>query len=302
MDTGAQISLVSQAMVDYLQLPTVDISINVKWVNNQVLRLTKGIKNLSVEIQGHRFDLGPCLVAPLCNFDVVIGARTQCDLGVKIDQEIRTVCMRNVHNQLVTLFPSRYRVPSALTNHVVVGFCGISQATKWIRNGCSWGYLLVNTVNTVGLSESVDFQKAVDKAISSDCPPQMRKQLTALLMEFSDIFEEPRGVPPSSQFDLKLRLKAGVSPIRTTPYKLGAPEMEELTRRVKQMLEWGWIIPSASPWASPIIFVKKPDGSFRLVLDYRKLNERTECDSSPCPVWIAFWSLSLEVRCFPKWI
>ena len=282
MDTGAQVSIVSQAMANILREPTIDVSVSVNWINNQNIRLTKAVRNLVIEIQDRKFELGPCLVAPLCNFDVIIGSKTQSDLQTVIDQGRRIVSMRDVTGSMVELKPAKYRVPTSLSNSAIVGYCTATQADKWIRNGCEWGYVIVSPINTIVQSDA-EFRKAVEKAISPDCPAAEKRKLIELIMMYKDVFAEPTGVPAPSPFDLRLRLKPGAQPVRTNPYKLGEPEMKELTKRVTQMLEYGWIVPSASPWASPVIFVRKPDGTFRLVLDYRALNERTESDAAPLP-------------------
>jgi len=51
--------------------------------------------------------------------------------------------------------------------------------------------------------------------------------------------------------------------------------LSELKKQLKEMLEKGFIRPSVSPWVTPILLVKKKDGSIRLCVDYRQLNKVT---------------------------
>lgn len=54
---------------------------------------------------------------------------------------------------------------------------------------------------------------------------------------------------------------------------------------VQKMLDRGVIRPSNSPWSSPVVFVRKQDGSWRLCVDFRELNSVTHKDAYPLP-WI----------------
>nr|GEW63205.1 putative reverse transcriptase domain-containing protein [Tanacetum cinerariifolium] len=49
--------------------------------------------------------------------------------------------------------------------------------------------------------------------------------------------------------------------------------MKELSEQLQELSEKGFIRPSSSPWGAPVLFVKKKNGSFRMCIDYRKLNK-----------------------------
>jgi hypothetical protein len=82
-----------------------------------------------------------------------------------------------------------------------------------------------------------------------------------------------------------IELKPGTAPIYKTPYRMATPELAELREHIKEMLENGFIYPSSSPWGAPMIFVPKKDGTQRLCVDYRALNEVTIKNKYPLP-WI----------------
>ena len=58
-------------------------------------------------------------------------------------------------------------------------------------------------------------------------------------------------------------------------YRFSPIEMAELKKQVMEFLEKGIITPSNSPYGAPVLFVPKPNGGLRFVLDYRALNEIT---------------------------
>jgi hypothetical protein len=72
-----------------------------------------------------------------------------------------------------------------------------------------------------------------------------------------------------------IELKPSTAPIYKTPYRMATPELAELKEHNKELLEKGLIRPNSSPWGATVIFVPKKDGTQRLCVDYRVLNEVT---------------------------
>jgi hypothetical protein len=80
-----------------------------------------------------------------------------------------------------------------------------------------------------------------------------------------------------------IELKPGIAPIYKTPYRMATPELAELKEHIKELLEKGFIRPSSSSWGAPVIFVLKKDGTQRLCVDYRDLNEVIVKNNYPLP-------------------
>ncbi len=59
--------------------------------------------------------------------------------------------------------------------------------------------------------------------------------------------------------------------------------MDELKKQLEEPLNKGFIRPSVSPWGAPVLFVKKKDVTFRLCIDYKKLNAVTIKNKYPLP-------------------
>jgi len=81
----------------------------------------------------------------------------------------------------------------------------------------------------------------------------------------------------------KIELKPGSQPVHQHPYRAGPAQRECEKREIDEMLRMGVIEPAKTAWASPVVFVPKPNGSLRFCVDYRKLNAMTVQDSYPIP-------------------
>jgi hypothetical protein len=105
-----------------------------------------------------------------------------------------------------------------------------------------------------------------------------------VVCEYPDVFpEELPCMPPDRDIKFVIELILGTAPIAQRPYRMNPQELEELKKQLANMLNKGLIRPSASPWGSPILFVDKRDGTIRLCVDYRKLNEVTIKNKYPLP-------------------
>lgn len=103
----------------------------------------------------------------------------------------------------------------------------------------------------------------------------LREECAAFSKDDSDV-----GCIPSLQ--LKIRL-SDPTPVRRTYISVPKPLHKEVKEYLEDLLNRGWIQKSRSPYSSPIVCVRKKDGSLRLCVDYRELNQKSIPDRHPIP-------------------
>src|SRR5258708_7646125 len=101
--------------------------------------------------------------------------------------------------------------------------------------------------------------------------------------EFHNVFsgEKVGTLAPHRPYDLQINVKEGAKPIHGPIYSLSPPELAALWEFLKEHTRNGFIHPSKSLWGSPILFIKKKDGSLCLCMDFHALNRVTEKDCYP---------------------
>jgi hypothetical protein len=105
-----------------------------------------------------------------------------------------------------------------------------------------------------------------------------------LLDEFGAIFAEPSELPPRRQCDHSIPLVPGAQPVAVRSYRYSPMLKSEIEQQVTDMLNQGIIQPSTSAFSSPVMLVRKKDGSWRFCVDYRQLNALTVKSKFPIPV------------------
>ncbi|GJT93030.1 putative reverse transcriptase domain-containing protein [Tanacetum coccineum] len=105
-----------------------------------------------------------------------------------------------------------------------------------------------------------------------------------IVRDFPEVFlEDLPGLPPTRQVEFQIDLVPGTAPVARSPYRLSPSNMQELSTQLRELSDKGFIRPISLPWGAPVLFVKKKDGSFRICIDYRKLNKLTVKNRYPLP-------------------
>ncbi|UYV77168.1 K02A2.6-like [Cordylochernes scorpioides] len=124
-------------------------------------------------------------------------------------------------------------------------------------------------------------------SIPSNAAPQLEHcphELHRILYEFSQVFSTNKyNVPKLNIPPVKINTTTDKI-IALRPYRVPLHDQQEIQTLIEQMLQYGIIAPSVSPYASPITLVTKRDKTKRLCIDYRKLNEIIAPDVHPLPL------------------
>jgi hypothetical protein len=161
-----------------------------------------------------------------------------------------------------------------LSKHKVLIDCAKKSVKLTTLEGKEMEFITEPVVTAKGVANHVKVHQ-LDASQGSEVP---------VVNEFPYVFpEELPGIPPDRDIEFVIELKPGTTPIDKTPYRMATPELAELKEHIKELLEKGFIHPSTSPWRASVIFVPKKDGTQRLCIDYRALNEVTVKNKYPLP-------------------
>jgi len=257
IDSGSTHNFLDPSIVKKTQLSILSHTrITVKVANGDTIQSEGQCSDVSLKVQGvilttefYILSLGGC--------DMVLGVQWLQTLG-PIIWDFLQLTMR------FTLFGK----PIILTGLNSAGLT-VEDSPKFFKNASASAKGLV-------LQMLPHFQAFSSTVIHED--------LQALITEFGMVFEEPKGLPPQRSHDHQILLKEGTKPVCVRPYRYPYYQKTEIEKIVKELLQTGVIRHSQSPFSSPVLLVKKADGSWQMCMDYRSLNQETIKDKFPIPV------------------
>ncbi|GJV90016.1 putative reverse transcriptase domain-containing protein [Tanacetum coccineum] len=237
-------SFVSTAFSSQIDITTstLDHYYDVELADGRIIRLNAIIRGCTLNFLNHPFNID-LMPVELDSLDVIISK----DWLAKYQAVI--VCAEKIvripwGNETLIVRGDR----SDRGNKTRLNIISCTKTQKYMLIGCPIFLAHVTTKDTEDKSE---------KKRLEDVP---------IVQNFPEVFpEDLSGLPPTRQVEFQIYLMPGAAPIARAPYRLAPSEMKELSDQLQELSEKGFIRPSSSPWEASVLFVKKKDGSFRML-------------------------------------
>ena len=122
------------------------------------------------------------------------------------------------------------------------------------------------------LNDNITDRLAETEVATAELTDEQQSQIRQIEVEYAEILTKQPGCTDRVEFDIDTGTH---DPIFQRAYNMPIAFKAHINKEIDWLLEHGYIWPSSSPWASPMVAVKRPDGTARLCVDYRKLNSLT---------------------------
>ncbi|KAA0054528.1 peroxidase 64 [Cucumis melo var. makuwa] len=267
IDCSATLNFVSEKLVKKLFLPIKETSRYGVILGSGAAVQGKGIcEKLEVQLNNWKI-IEDFLPLDLGGVDVILGMQWLYSLGVTMVDWKNLSLTFSVDGKSVNIKgdPSLTKARISLKNMI----------KNWGDKDA--GFLIECRSIEVKVVESNAYCLQSTEVLSSG-------SISSVINQFQDVFEWPEKLPPQREIEHHIHMKEGTNPINVRPYRYGFHKKEEMEKLVKEMLNSRVIRPSTSPYSSPVLLVKKKDGSWRFCVDYRAVNNATIPDKFPIPV------------------
>ncbi|KAJ0640342.1 putative nucleotidyltransferase, Ribonuclease H [Helianthus annuus] len=218
-------------------------------------------------MQGMWFE-ADVMVIPLESYDMVLGIQWLAPLGDIVWN----------FNQLTMEF-SVNGVKKVLkgVNNSGISLCSMEQMEHMLSHP---NHLVPSQMFEIQLT-SLEGQNGQSTNVSKT---MLDTRISKLIYQYKEVFAEPKGLPPSRSCDHRIELKDEDVSINLKPYRYQSIQKDVIEKMTEELLNSGVIRASTSSFAAPVVLVKKKDGTWRMCVDYRQLNNATVKNSFPIPL------------------
>ncbi|GJV60973.1 ATP-dependent DNA helicase PIF1-like protein [Tanacetum coccineum] len=264
IDNGSTYNFVQPGVVERMQLSITGTKpFKVYIGSGETLLCENMCARVPIDIQGLRVDVD-LFVLPMKGPDIVLGIQWLQKLGkVTHDYSMQTMEFTWLDRVYALKWDDSLCMKRISLHHM---------------------HALLESEDIYGVYElyNLDYNSG-GKDTTVEAPALVHLEIEQLLEEFETIFQVPSTLPPHWCIDHRIQLFPNTKPVNVRPYRYPHYQKGEMEKLVNEMLSQGTIRISHSPFSSPVLLVKKKDGSYRFCVDYRALNEVTVKDKFPIP-------------------
>lgn len=262
IDSGSTHSFVSSQVIKILKLPIQPCyaKLKVTVANGQVMYTDSYCPNFKWQMQEESFQ-GDIRLMKVGSFDMVLGMDW-------VDSFAPVVINTRPHSlsffkeeRLVTLFGFH-------EEHKVLP----TEGEKLLK--------LLNKQKFGDVSVVCTLESSQEGTMHKNCPQEVH----SLLQSFQKVFEEPQEFPPHRTCDHLIPLQGGAQSFSLRPYRYSFDQKNAIEKIINDMLISQTVVPSHSCFASPALLVKNKNCTWRLCVDYRRLNSLTIKNKYPIPM------------------
>jgi len=273
IDCGASHNFISEDFVKHYSLPTTSIArVSVTVANGIKSYIDQALVDFELTLGNFNDKIISAYVFPIksdANYDLILGLPWLFNINPHIDWKTRIITI-TANNQRYLLKPIN------LSKQII-------KKNVIDTIGCADNFL----INAKQLSRCKQIYLVTIKITSNcstDTATSTNKQINKLIEEFNDLFpNDLTELPPKRNIDHEIKIIENTTPPSQQPFRMSQPELAELKHQLEILLEKGFIRPSKSPYAAPVLFAKKKDGTLRMCVDYRALNKITIKNKYPIP-------------------
>ena len=125
------------------------------------------------------------------------------------------------------------------------------------------------------VAEDWEGDEDIGTRLQEECEEFDRNVINELKQEFPEVFCDL----PGKTKVVKLKIDTGdAEPVASHPHRVPDRLKKGVREEILKLVDLGIVVPSSSPWASPIVPLPKPDGTVRVCVDFRKVNDVTKGD------------------------
>ncbi len=280
VDTGSEVSLINPEVARNFNLPIKELRkpFNIVTANGSSSSVKKGVILDPFGTGAFEFAVGP--LRP--GLDCILGVDWMRSVDAKIDVKSGNLSIRGKDGKLFCISPRLQAKKSISPPRRAVNLITKKQFKKLMkRSEIEEAYL-------IEIHKKCVRPKVEDKHVMEIHKTELAAELKELISKYPEVYPEtPKlfGAPKQRNISHPvMRIDTGsCDPIKQKAYPLSPELQKELGKQIQELLQAKLIRPSSSPWGSPVLFVKKKDGTYRMVIDYRKLNGVTKSDAYPLP-------------------